>query len=106
MIVEVAIGAIAEMRKCICKREQPKDGKRNSKRRRKEEIGKGNGIGKKIVINVELVVEDLGANRSELESQGSIKRIGHKRQILCLVLFSRKISCVCFCLSTHKRRIP
>ena len=33
--------AIAEIRKCICKREQPKDGKRNSKRRRKEEIGNG-----------------------------------------------------------------
>ena len=34
--------AIAEIRKCICKREQPKDGKRNSKRRRKEGVGKGN----------------------------------------------------------------
>ena len=38
--------AIAEMRKCICKREQSKNGERNSKRTRNEEIGKGNGIGK------------------------------------------------------------
>ena len=61
------------MRKCICKREQPKDGKRNSKRRRKGRNRQREWNRKtKIAISFELVGEDLGANRSELESQDSV----------------------------------